>query len=45
MSLCIDTTLYLIAKMVGEDIAKKTAYIIEYERARDANKDMSLFLR
>lgn len=45
VSLCIDTTLYLIAKMVGEDIAKKTAYIIEYERARDANKDMSLFLR
>lgn len=45
VSLCIDTTLYLIAKMVGEDIAMKTAYIIEYERARDANKDMSLFLR
>lgn len=45
VSLCIDTTLYLIAKMIGEDVAQKTAHILEYERARDANKDMSLFLR
>lgn len=45
VSLCIDTTLYLIAKMVGDDVAQKTAHILEYERARDANKNMSLFLR
>lgn len=44
VSLCIDTTLYLIAKAVGEDVADKTAEILEYERARNANQDMSLFL-
>lgn len=45
VSLCIDTTLHLIAKMVGEDVAEKTAHILEYERARNANRDMNLFLR
>jgi len=45
VSLCIDTTLYLIATMVGEDVAEKTARILEYERARAANQDMDLFLR
>ena len=44
VSLCIDTTLYLIAKMVGEDVADKTARILEYERAREANRNMDLFL-
>ena len=43
VSLCIDTTLYLIAKMVGKDVAEKTAHILEYERARNANKDMGCF--
>jgi transcriptional regulator GlxA family with amidase domain len=44
VSLCIDTTLYLIAKMVGEDVADETARILEYDRARDANRNMNLFL-
>lgn len=44
VSLCIDTTLYLIAKMVGVDVADETARILEYERAREANRNMDLFL-
>lgn len=44
VSLCIDTTLYLIAKMVGEDVADETARILEYERAREANRNMDMFL-
>ncbi|MGO9356716.1 MAG: DJ-1/PfpI family protein [Xanthobacteraceae bacterium] len=37
VSLCIDTTLYLIAKKLGGDVAGETARILEYERARAAN--------
>jgi transcriptional regulator GlxA family with amidase domain len=37
VSLCIDTTLYLLAKMLGNHVADETARILEYERARAAN--------
>src|ERR1700693_3207414 len=39
VSLCIDTTLYLLAKMAGESVADETARIMEYQRARRANRD------
>lgn len=44
VSLCIDTTLHLIAKMVGQDVAQETARILEYQRARKANQDIDMFL-
>lgn len=37
VSLCIDATLHIIAKMIGADIARETARIIEYDRAWQAN--------
>jgi transcriptional regulator GlxA family with amidase domain len=37
VSLCIDTTLYLIAAMLGQRIADETARIIEYQRSLHAN--------
>ena len=37
VSLCIDTTLHIIARVVGEDVASETARILEYSRARRAN--------
>jgi transcriptional regulator GlxA family with amidase domain len=37
VSLCIDTTLYLLEKIFGPEMAAETARIIEYERARAAN--------
>ena len=39
VSLCIDTTLHLIADMLGPHVADETARIIEYSRARQANRD------
>ena len=39
VSLCIDTTLYLLADMLGERVADETARIMEYQRARRANRD------
>jgi transcriptional regulator GlxA family with amidase domain len=39
VSLCIDTTLYLIAEMLGKQVADETARIIEYKRARQANRE------
>jgi len=39
VSLCIDTTLHLIASMLGEHVADETARILEYQRARKANRD------
>jgi transcriptional regulator GlxA family with amidase domain len=39
VSLCIDTTLHLLAKMLGPHIADETARIMEYQRARRANSD------
>jgi len=37
VSLCIDTTLYLLEKLFGRDMAAETARIIEYQRAWAAN--------
>ncbi len=39
VSLCIDTTLHLLAKMLGPHVADETARIMEYQRARQANRD------
>src|SRR5215471_2385591 len=37
--LCIDTTLHLLADMLERHIAEETARIMEYTRARQANRD------
>jgi transcriptional regulator GlxA family with amidase domain len=37
VTLCIDTTLHIIAKMLGPAVADETARILEYDRARRAN--------
>jgi len=37
VSLCIDTTLYVLEKMLGSAVATETARILEYHRARTAN--------
>jgi transcriptional regulator GlxA family with amidase domain len=39
VSLCIDTTLYLLAGMLGQHVADETARIMEYSRAWRANRD------
>jgi transcriptional regulator GlxA family with amidase domain len=39
VTLCIDTTLHLLAGMLGEDIADETARIMEYSRAWRANRE------
>jgi transcriptional regulator GlxA family with amidase domain len=39
VSLCIDTTLYLLATMLGQHVADETARIMEYQRAWRANRD------
>jgi transcriptional regulator GlxA family with amidase domain len=39
VTLCIDTTLYLLADMLGQKVAEETARIIEYRRAWQANLD------
>jgi transcriptional regulator GlxA family with amidase domain len=39
VSLCIDTTLYLLAKMLGDHVADETARIMEYKRAWRVNRD------
>jgi transcriptional regulator GlxA family with amidase domain len=39
VSLCIDTTLHLLAGMLGQHVADETARIIEYERALRANRE------
>jgi transcriptional regulator GlxA family with amidase domain len=39
VSLCIDTTLYLLAGMLGQHVADETARIMEYRRAWQANRD------
>jgi len=39
VTLCIDTTLHLIAKMLGPEVARETARILEYERAWRANQE------
>lgn len=37
VSLCIDATLHIIARTLGNEVANETARIIEYTRAREAN--------
>lgn len=44
VSLCIDTTLHILEKMLGERVAGETARILEYQRARTANRNASSFL-
>ena len=39
VSLCIDTTLHLLAIMLGERVADETARILEYQRAWRANRE------
>ncbi|HEY3791015.1 MAG TPA: DJ-1/PfpI family protein [Bradyrhizobium sp.] len=39
VTLCIDTTLHLIAGMLGQHVADETARIMEYWRAWQANRD------
>jgi transcriptional regulator GlxA family with amidase domain len=39
VSLCIDTTLHLLAGTLGERVADETARIMEYQRAWRANRD------
>ena len=39
VSLCIDTTLHLLAGMLGQHVADETARIMEYSRAWRANRD------
>jgi transcriptional regulator GlxA family with amidase domain len=39
VTLCIDTTLYLLSQMLGEQVADETARIMEYQRAWRANRE------
>lgn len=39
VSLCIDTTLHVLKRMLGPDVASETARIIEYTSAFRANED------
>jgi transcriptional regulator GlxA family with amidase domain len=39
VTLCIDTTLHLIASMLGPHVADETARIMEYQRAWRANRE------
>ena len=38
VSLAIDTTLYLLGRLYGEDAAAEVARVIEYDRAFAANR-------
>ena len=44
VSLCIDTTLHILEDMLGEQVASETARILEYQRAREANRNAEAFL-
>ena len=44
VSLCIDTTLHILGDMLGEQVASETARILEYQRAREANRNTDAFL-
>ena len=44
VSLCIDTTLHILEKMCGKQVANETARILEYQRAREANMNTDAFL-
>jgi len=38
VSLCIDLTLYLLERFLGEEVARETARIMEYSAAHEANR-------
>ncbi len=38
VSLCIDATLHILGRMLGADVARETARILEYDRAWAANR-------
>lgn len=40
VSLCIDTTLHLLARVAGKRVADETARILEYSRALEANRSL-----
>ncbi len=40
VTLCIDTTLHLLADILGESVANETARILEYSRAWRANREL-----
>lgn len=40
VSLCIDATLHILERMLGAAVADETARIIEYDRARAANRTL-----
>ena len=44
VSLCIDTTLHILKKLLGAEVANETARILEYQRARQANLNAEAFL-
>jgi transcriptional regulator GlxA family with amidase domain len=44
VTLCIDTTLHILERMLGREVAKETARILEYQRARKANMNSEAFL-
>jgi transcriptional regulator GlxA family with amidase domain len=44
VSLCIDTTLHILETLLGEHVAGETARILEYQRARQANRNTEAFL-
>jgi transcriptional regulator GlxA family with amidase domain len=39
VTLCIDTTLHILANMLGERVADETARVMEYQRAWRANRE------
>lgn len=44
VSLCIDTTLHILETLLGAEVADETARILEYQRAREANRNAEAFL-
>jgi transcriptional regulator GlxA family with amidase domain len=44
VSLCIDTTLHILEKLLGAEVANETARILEYQRARKANLNAEAFV-
>ena len=40
VSLCIDATLHILERMLGPAVARQTARLIEYDRAREANSTL-----
>lgn len=44
VSLCIDTTLHVLEKLLGAQVADETARIMEYQRARQSNLNAEAFL-